>query len=162
MANNDSILSKELTGFGLFTGLSDRILDSKKRLTVPSVWRSQVGEPKGFVVMRGFHAPCLYLYPIQMMAKRLARLQESGSITDRTRNEVLSLVGRRSETLTWDSQGRLRISDLLLEGAGIREGKVVMCGALDRLEVWAPDRYAASDEEVDLTERLEASEDFAL
>ncbi len=162
MANDDSILSKELTGFGLFTGLSDRTLDGKKRLTIPSVWRSQVGDPKGFVVMRGFHAPCLYLYPIQMMAKRLARLQESGSITDRSRNEVLSLVGRRSETLTWDSQGRIRISDQLLESVGIQGSKVVVSGALDRLEIWAPERYAASEEEGDLATRLEESEDFAL
>jgi DNA-binding transcriptional regulator/RsmH inhibitor MraZ len=42
-----------------------------------------------------------------------------------------------------DAQGRISIPADLTAMAGIR-GEVVFLGQIDKIEIWAPDRYAAS------------------
>jgi DNA-binding transcriptional regulator/RsmH inhibitor MraZ len=46
------------------------------------------------------------------------------------------MIGRVSETLDVDVQGRIRISDNLLDHIGV-DRDVVIIGAMNRLQVWA-------------------------
>ena len=45
MERTHSNLEAEIKGLGMFVGEFSHNLDPKRRLTIPSVWRAQVGEP---------------------------------------------------------------------------------------------------------------------
>ena len=49
--DRDSVMS----GQGIFVGRFTHSLDPKKRLTIPAVWRAQVGTPKSLYVLPDFH-----------------------------------------------------------------------------------------------------------
>jgi len=130
-------LEAEIAGLGMFVGEYVHNLDPKKRLTIPSVWRSQVGKPKSVYVLPDFHHPCLNVFPAAEMAHRLEKLRRH-SMADRQARQFARVLGESSDLLSWDSQGRIRIKDKLLDFAGLQE-RVVLVGALDRFELWNPD-----------------------
>ena len=82
-------------------------------------------------------SPCLRLIPKGVFESRLAEIQEE-PLSDDDLNDVLEKVGEDSELLEFDVQGRIRISDRLLEYANLK-GTVVMKGALRMARLWAPE-----------------------
>jgi len=144
-------LEDEIIGLRMFVGEYVHNLDPKKRLTIPSVWRAQVGTPKSVYVLPDFHHHCLNVFPAGEMAHRLDKLR-GHSMADRQARQFARVLGEASDLLAWDSQGRVRIKDRLLQFAGL-EDRVVLAGALDRFELWNPD-HREEAEELD-QERLE-------
>jgi len=134
-------LENEVSGLGMFVGDFVHSLDPKNRLTIPSVWRSQIGEPRSVYVLPDFHQQCLNVYPSGEMVRKLDALRQY-SMSDESAREAFRVIGRASEVLTWDTQGRIRISDKLLGFAGL-EDRVILIGALDRVELWSPERRPA-------------------
>ena len=129
-------LESEVSGLGMFVGDFVHALDPKKRLTIPSVWRSQVGSPRTLYVLPDFHHKCLNVYPAGEMVRKLESLRQY-PMGDRTAREFSRVLGSASELVAWDTQGRIRINDKLLTFAGLTD-KVIMIGALDRIELWSP------------------------
>jgi MraZ protein len=121
---------------GAFLGEFVHSLDTKKRLTVPSEWRARLGDSGRLYVIPGVKEPVLYALPQEDMARRMARLRED-SLVDEKAGQFLRIMGSRSELVECDTQGRIRIRDRLLEHAGL-SGKVVMVGAIQRIELWNP------------------------
>ena len=120
---------------GFFIGLFLHALDTKRRLTIPLEWRQQVGTPDGLFIIP-VHERCLYVMPAREMVRRLS-LKRGGSIADAVATEADRVIGSRSEFLSWDSQGRIRIRDELLEHAELAD-QVALIGAIDRFEIWNP------------------------
>lgn len=129
-------LERETKGLGVFVGEFTHLLDPKKRLTIPSVWRTQVNGPNSLYVLPDANQRCLNLYPAAEMVAKLDRLR-SHSMSDSKARHFARVLGRASEVVTWDSQGRIRIKDGLLAFGGI-ENEVLMVGAIDRVELWNP------------------------
>jgi len=133
---------------GAFASNYLHALDPKKRITIPSVWRDQVGEPKSLYVLPGLNnEKCLYVYPAREMARRLDKFRKI-SIGDQKARTFARLLASRSELIAWDSQGRIRIKDELLNGIGIA-GRVRLVGAFDRFEIWCPEEYDRHCKSVD-------------
>lgn len=128
-------------------------LDPKKRLTIPAVWRAQVGDPQSLFVMPDFHEKCLNVFPAAEMSRKLEKLRRH-SMADRKAMEFARVLGSSSDLVSWDSQGRIRIKDKLLAFAQITD-KVQMIGALDKFQLWNPELREAS-EEVDQVKLVEA------
>jgi MraZ protein len=59
------------------------------------------------------------------------------SLFDRRACEALRVFGENAEQAVLDVQGRIRIRDRLLAFAGL-SGKVVMIGAMNRVQLWSP------------------------
>ncbi len=129
------------TSGAFFTGEYEHSLDPKRRLTIPSDWREVVGEPRKLFVLPGVESRCLSLYRVPDFMSKLKRLQEH-SIADPKARQMARILGSRSAFLAWDSAGRIRIKDDLLEYAGLTQ-KVVLLGALDRIELWSPENWSA-------------------
>jgi MraZ protein len=125
-------------GGGLFVGSFEHLLDGKRRLTIPAVWREIVGLPASVYVIRSAHFPCLAAYPARELLPRLQKLRQL-SMADRRARLHARTLGSQSDFVPWDAQGRVRIGDSLLTGAGVGE-RVVLLGALDCFEIWNPDR----------------------
>lgn len=142
-------------GKGLFVNTYRHYLDSKKRLTIPAVWREVVGVPGRLFVLQGVNDKCLCVYPARELIRRMERLRNL-SIADDQGRQFARTLASRAELVPWDSQGRIRIRDDLLEYAGL-VNEVVMVGAFDCFEIWSPERWKEKDQLMDQTKIAEAT-----
>lgn len=134
---DDSLdLLETLGGIGMFVGTYVHSLDPKKRITIPSVWRAQVGDPKSLFVLPDFHECCLNVLPASDMARRLERLRRH-ALADKRAMAFTRALGANSDLVSWDTQGRVRINDKLLGFAQITD-QVQLVGAMDKFQLWNP------------------------
>jgi MraZ protein len=141
MDQQGSLLEQEVRGQGIFVGRFTHALDPKKRLTIPSGWRSQIGEPNSLYVLPDMHTKCLCVFPAGEMVRRIEKLR-SRSIADQTARQFARVLASQSDLVSWDAQGRMRIKDELLEGANLVD-QVVLVGAFERFELWSPENVEA-------------------
>jgi len=140
VGSNDIEQPVPVAAGGGFAGNFTHSLDPKKRMTIPAVWRDQVGEPKSLYVLPGLNnEKCLYVYPAHEMARRLEKFRKI-SIGDKKARMFARLLASSSDLIAWDSQGRIRIKDELLSQAGIGP-RVKLIGAWDRFELWNPEEW---------------------
>ena len=137
MEPDSTSLEHQVAGLGMFVGNFVHSLDPKRRITIPSVWRAQVGQPQSLYVLPDFHQKCLNVYPAAEMSRKLDALRRYPMADEKARR-FSRVLGGNSELLPWDTQGRIRIKDELLAFAGLTE-RVVLVGALDRFELWSPE-----------------------
>ena len=147
MERRDTIEAGDTAGQGVFVNTYTHSLDSKKRLTVPSDWRELAGIPKRLFVLPGVNDPCLCVYPAREMTRRLEKLRNL-SIADEKGRQLARLLASRSDLVPWDSQGRIRIKDELLDYADLLN-QVVLVGTFDGFELWSPDRWKEQVTSVD-------------
>lgn len=139
MQGHPTSLGFDTASGGVFVNTYVHSLDGKKRLTIPREWRELVGVPERLLVLPGVNDKCLCVYPAREMARRMQRLQDL-SIADRKGRQLARTLAARSDLATWDSQGRIRIKDDLLEYAELIN-QVVLVGTFDGFELWSPDRW---------------------
>jgi MraZ protein len=120
-----------------FVGRHKHSLDAKKRLTIPSEWRSLVGIPESLFVLPSSIESCLCLYPAREMARRLHKLAETSEVDAEAQRNMRELSSN-ANMVSWDAQGRIRIDDHLLEYAKL-ESEVVLVGVFRRFELWSPE-----------------------
>jgi MraZ protein len=106
-------------------------LDPKKRLSVPSKWRKELG--KKVVVTRGLDN-CLFVYPMEQWATITEKIGQLpfGQADTRGFNRFFLSGAVESEV---DSAGRILVPDFLKSFAGLKS-KVVLAGVHDRVEIW--------------------------
>ncbi len=126
----------------MFVGSYTHTLDPKRRLTIPSEWRFQAGTHGGLYVLPGVQEPCLYVFPVRELARRIERIK-THSIADTRASQFARMVGSRSDLAAWDTQGRIRVKDELLDHAKLTS-QVLLVGAFDRFELWNPEQWKAS------------------
>ena len=132
-------LKKEITGQGVFVSKFIHSLDPKKRITIPSEWRAQISSPKSLYVLPDVHDKCLNIFPASEMVRRLDKIRRH-SITDKKARQFSRVLASQSDLVAWDSQGRIRIKDELLDFAGLVD-RVIMIGAFQSFELWSPDYF---------------------
>jgi MraZ protein len=123
-----------------FTGTHVHSLDEKGRVSVPAQFRRQLTGEDLFLNL-GMDG-CLELYT----PEKWDSIRESLGRLHRNQQRVRFFLRRFTSYLrpvSIDAQGRISIPADLTAMAGIR-GEVVFLGQIDKIEIWAPDRYAAS------------------
>lgn len=130
---------------GSLLGSYPHRLDPKRRITIPSILRDRMGKPDIVYVMPSLNGrKCLEVFQPAAFEMRLEELNKA-ALTDEAASEFVTLIGRVSETLDLDVQGRIRISDQLLRHIGV-DRDVVIIGAVNRLQVWAAGNEPSLDE----------------
>lgn len=123
-------------------------LDPKKRLSLPSKWRKELG--KEVVITRGLDN-CLFVYPLkewQTITEKIGRLP-FGQADTRGFNRFFLSGAQEVEV---DGVGRILVPDFLKEFAGLKS-KVILAGIHDRVEIWDQKKWA------DYTKRIEKQAD---
>lgn len=111
-------------------------LDPKKRVSIPSKFRKEIGETA--VITRGLDQ-CLFVYSMEEWKKVAEKLSELPTGQSDTRNFVrMMLAGAVDVEL--DALGRVLIPDYLKEFAGLKS-KVVIAGVYKRLEIWNEENW---------------------
>lgn len=139
MVQNDTDSTGITDGGGVFVNTYVHSMDAKKRLTIPSDWRELVGVPNRLFVLPGVNDKCLCVYPAREMTRRMERLRNL-SIADRKGRQLARTLASRSDLVPWDSQGRIRVKDELLNFAELTKD-VVLVGTFDGFELWNPDTW---------------------
>lgn len=131
--------SKMPSDVAIFVGAFLHTLDEKKRLTIPSGWREMVGVPSQLLVLPGVNDKCLCIYPAREITRRAESLRKL-SIADRKGRHLARTLASRSDLVPWDTQGRIRVKDDLLDFAGITKD-VMLVGTFDGFELWEPSQW---------------------
>ncbi len=140
---NQSVAESTKCVSGVLVGRFDHNLDPKKRFTVPSEWRAILGNPDYIYVMPDPRERCLNLIPQAEMEARLAVLQQK-ALFDPALNKAYQTIGAMSELLSFDGQGRIRVSDKLLQFANLTT-TVAMVGSVRMVKLWDPKALAPAD-----------------
>jgi len=144
----------------VFVGEYDRSVDGNGRLALPSTFRDELGDrcyvttdPGGFVAITTVDN-------FESEAATLLEEVRNGAAPE----SALRNFGVNSSIAAIDKQGRITLDEQTRKHAGIRPGsQAMLAGAINKLEVWRPSRYATirgedavvqpsriwSDEEVD-------------
>lgn len=128
-----------------FTGQWQHTLDAKGRLIVPSRIRDELGEDSK-VTITVWPDGCLSLWGSEgwlALEERLVALRRSNP---QARKVVRGIASKAHRDVV-DKQGRITVPPLLREWAGITK-EVVISGAFDHAEIWAPKRFEETSEEV--------------
>ncbi len=113
-------------------------LDSKKRLSLPSKWRKELGST--LVVTRGLDI-CLFVYPLKEWQKITEKIGQLplGQADTRSFNRFFLSGAVEVEV---DKIGRILVPDFLKDFA-LLDNKVVLAGIHDRVEIWDEDLWNA-------------------
>ena len=131
-------------------------LDDKKRLSLPSKFRKELG--KGAVMTRGLDH-CLAIYSAASWKKILEKMSALSMGAEDSRGFNRFMLSGAAE-LEADSAGRILIPEHLKQFAGLTS-KVVFAGVGDRVEVWNHDAWMAYTKRIEgegeqMAERLNA------
>lgn len=128
-----------------FVGTFEHGLDDKGRMVLPAKIRAQLGESGLLGKLDG----CLGLWTIDGffdMADRLQAEIDAGS--GRVTQEAIRAFASEAHEVTPDQQGRIVVPARLRSYAHLG-AEVVVTGRIQRVEIWAADRFNARSEESD-------------
>jgi len=120
-------------------------LDPKKRLSVPSKWRGDLGQT--LIITRGLDG-CLFVYPQTQWQKITEKVSQLplGQADTRSFNRFFLSGAVEVEV---DSVGRILVPDFLKDFAGL-DSKVVLAGIYDRVEIWAENKWEDYKRDIEL------------
>ncbi len=124
-------------------------MDPKGRVSLPAAFRR--GEENGRFVLLQWEPPYLTLFPEDAWTTVQERILEHRRSPDAGR--FLRQITSNAAEVSPDKQGRILIPSWLQEAAGL-DGTVLLVGAIDRVEIWSPERFeeAVPDEPQDFRE----------
>jgi len=132
----------------MWLGESQHTVDAKNRVFLPKRFlsgleRSDVeGQPKG-ILTRGFEG-CLFLFSQPGFQRAVDRLEMQPFAREDERLLQRLFFSHASE-VQLDAQGRLLLPEKLKAIAGIAKD-VVIVGLMERIEIWAKERWTAFEE----------------
>lgn len=122
----------------MFSGAYEHTVDDKGRTVIPARFRQKLGER--FVMTRGLHG-CLWVFPEHTWTQVQQKLMPKSFLDDRGVKLERYFLGAASECMP-DKQGRVAISSILMNHAGIKNGDTVwVVGLTDKVEIWSKARW---------------------
>lgn len=119
----------------MFVGTYERSVDDKGRLSLPASFRSHLGERCYLVTLRG----SLGLFSESGFADTIDRLAERVRAGEATQNAMRRFAASVHDVKV-DSQGRIVLPAGHRDAAGLT-GEVALIGAVNRIEIFRPDRW---------------------
>jgi MraZ protein len=116
------------------TGEFRHTLDDRSRVAVPVRFRTRLAQ--GATLARWLDK-CLGLFPHDEWEELAAKLRGL-PLTNPKAREFARFMSSGAVEVELDKQGRILVPGYLREYAGLTEGEVIVVGALNRLEIWAP------------------------
>ena len=110
--------------------------DEKKRISLPSKFRKEIG--RKVVITHGLDS-CLFLYPMKEWGNISLQLSKLGMVQADKRGFSRFMLAGAVEVEV-DAIGRILIPDFLKEFAGLRT-KVVFTGVHNRIEIWDDSKW---------------------
>ena len=140
----------------MFTGEHYHTLDSKGRLAMPAKLREELGE--SFMIAPAIRDNCIKVYSMAEWEVFLKPILETPR---KTSEKTLRYLHRTASQVTPDTQGRILLSQGLIDKAEIKkEAVVVGCGSY--IEIWSKENYDKAVEAEDLDAIIADLEELGL
>jgi MraZ protein len=123
-----------------FVGSHLHQLDDKGRLALPVSFRREAADQR-FMLIQAY-APSLTLYPEVAWLEVEERLRDLVARNPEARMYALSVLSSVVEASP-DGQGRILVPTRQQEMAELK-GQVLLVGAIDRVEIWNPEKFEAA------------------
>ncbi len=126
---------------GSLYGKYEKRIDAKGRLSIPKIFRDELSIPAGgelfLVSMDG-----LLMVFTSTTFDSIDRQIRDKSPLNRKAREFQRIWGSIVSPLTWDLEGRIKLTDLQKKYAQI-DRDVVLIGAWNRLEIWSREKFSS-------------------
>lgn len=119
------------------TGEFRHALDDRGRVAIPVRFRPRLSQ--GATLARWLDG-CLAIFPADAWEELAEKLQALPT-TNAAARQFGRFMSSGAVEVELDKQGRVLVPSYLREYAGIESGEVVVVGALNRLEIWAPSAW---------------------
>ncbi len=133
----------------MFTGEYRHTVDAKGRVAIPARFRLQLEE--GAVVVRWLGG-CAAIFP-RSAFEGVASKFISQDLGNESATAVSRFIFSSAFEVERDGQGRMVLPGPVREWARLKT-EAVFVGQWDRVEIWAPEKWAASQEVVSTPEAL--------
>ena len=121
-------------------------LDAQRRIAIPAEWRKKDGETSFYLLPGKEHI--VQIIPKETFYEQVIRKAQKMSLADSRQLRDLALCASRAQNCVCDKQGRIQISQLLLDHGGYKD-KIVMVGAFWHIQLWTPERWEAANQDED-------------
>lgn len=129
----------------MFLGEYVHALDEKGRLTVPAKFRAYL--ERGLVITRGLDG-CLFVFTQDDWLELTNKLKEKLPFTQKSARDLSRFFYSGATDTMADRQGRILIPPFLRTYADLTSD-VVIIGSNTRFELWNPERWKKSLQEVE-------------
>lgn len=120
-------------------------VDTKGRVSLPSDYRAIVKELNSEIVCyRSLSAPCIEGCTEDLLEKLAAEIENSTDFFSQTQDDLTNLIFGDARRFTFDSTGRILLSDKLLRHAEITD-VAVFVGKGRKFQIWNPKNWAAEE-----------------
>lgn len=118
-------------------------LDKKGRVSVPAAFRSALSAEafQGAVALRSYAVPAIEVFGGSVMERLVSQVDHMDMFSEERQNFTATLFAD-SELLSFDSEGRIALSEVLLNHAQIHE-KVAFVGCGTHFQIWEPGIFEA-------------------
>ncbi len=123
----------------MFMGEFNHTIDIKGRIIVPAKFRESLGDE--FVVTQGLDG-CLFVYPNEEWEAFIAQLKTLPGNKEARQLQRYFLAG--AATCEVDKQGRILLPQKLRDQAAL-DKDVVFVGVLNKIEIWARERWESNN-----------------
>lgn len=129
----------------LLAGKEIRKFDQVNRMAIPPSFRKELGET--IIVMKSIHKePCLILFSEEEWANFSYGV--ISAFSGEKQAAAQRRLADRVEKVTVDKSGRISIKDDYKEYANLTD-EVLAVGAMNRVELWTPENWAAWNAEAE-------------
>ena len=126
-----------------FVGTYEHTLDAKGRLVLPAKFRSHFADAAYLSPYEG----CIALWTPEGFQEMVERLLEGAREGDTSPRAIRGLAAN-SEEVRPDAQGRIMMPPRLQAYANL-DREIVICGAIQRIEIWNASSWEAMADELD-------------
>ena len=116
-------------------------VDAKGRVSLPADYRAIVKSKESEIVCyRSLTAPCIEGCLEDLLDKLASELEDALDFFSETQDDLTNLVFGDAKRFSFDSTGRIMLSDKLLEHAGITD-TAVFVGKGRKFQIWNPKNW---------------------
>lgn len=123
----------------MLVGTYEHNMDSKNRVFVPAKFREELGENIYYKLYASKECPSIQLYSEEEFKKQFED-PVNGVTNLAKKRSLLAQIYLATGTATYDNQGRINISSVIAEKAGL-EKRCIFVGFGSYVEVMSPEAY---------------------
>ena len=132
----------------LFLDTITNKVDAKGRVSLPADYREIVKElSTDIVCYRSLSAPCIEGCTEDLLAKLATEIETSLDFFSQTQDDLTNLIFGDARKFTFDSTGRIVLSEKLLKHAQITDAAVFV-GKGRKFQIWNPQNWAKEEQRI--------------
>ena len=129
----------------LFMDTVTNKVDAKGRVSLPADYRALVKEANSEIVCyRSVSSPCIEGCLEDLLEKLAADIENTTDFFSETQDNLTNLIFGDARRYTFDSTGRIMLSEKLLAHAQITDSAVFV-GKGRKFQIWNPENYAEEE-----------------